>query len=481
MYRFPVLLILLLFLKINVNAQDTIHIDFGQVIKQDIPEGASSANLCWLLNSDLKRPNPHQSFEAAVSELGTGSLRFPYGHLADNYFWHTPPYEDVENGLRPRVAAMSQTPGKWEWAVEPNGAFKSAMDFDEFMALCQRQNIKPLVVVNVFSFKYEGGPTLSELVEAAAEWVKYAKKKDYHVAYWQIGNEVDHHPKLMTRQEYVDVYEKIVTAMKEVDPSINVGPGILSNVSFFKTIMEQCPGLIDFTSCHQYMWSFIESCKTYDLWKKSENLFIPNVQKMQRAVNNSAKPGMEIVITETGVSPSNKGMGSINNTWKALWWFEVLMNELSQPNVKYSYFWGTHSPWNGPYDNEKDDVGVLFRLDNNSRKPIAEVVKLVNENVPEKLVEATLVSDYIRTYAGISKGGKNCNVFLLNKNDEPQKVVLSLRNLSSEDRVFSLLVLKGENPESREVNISMVSDLESENGIVEVVLPPLSVSVINNK
>lgn len=471
---------LLVFLKFNANAQDTIQIDFGQVIKEEIPDGASSANLCWLLNSDLKRPNPHRSFEAAVRELGAGSLRFPYGHLADNYLWHTPPYDDVEDGLRPRVAAISQAPGKWEWAVDQNGAFKSAMDFDEFMAVCQRQNIKPLVVVNVFSFKYEGGPALSELVEAAVEWVKYVKQKDYQVAYWQIGNEVDHHPKLMTRQEYVDVYEKMVIAMKEADPSINVGPGILSNVSFFNAIMDRSPELIDFTSCHQYMWSFIESCKTYDLWKKSEELFIPNVQKMQRAVRSSVKPEMEIVITETGVSPSNKGMGSINNTWKALWWFEILMNQLSQPNVTYSYFWGTHSPWNGPMDNDKDDVGVLFRLDDNSRKPIAEVVKLVNENVPEKLVEANLVSDYIRTYAGISKCAQKINVFLLNKNNEPQKVVLSLRDLPCENRIFSHLILKGERPESREVSLHKGRDLNIGNGLVEVELPPLSISVLKN-
>ena len=69
-FRFPFLimckssifLILLVFLKFNANAQDTIQIDFGQVIKEEIPDGASSANLCWLLNSDLKRPNPHRSF-----------------------------------------------------------------------------------------------------------------------------------------------------------------------------------------------------------------------------------------------------------------------------------------------------------------------------------------------------------------------------------------------------------------------------------
>ncbi len=480
MHKYSHLLILLIFLKFSVDAQDTIQIDFGQIIKQDIPEGASSANLCWLMDSDLKRPNPHQSFEDAVGELKVGSLRFPYGHLADNYLWHTPPYEEVENGLRPRVAAMSQAPGEWEWAVDKQGGFKAAMDFDEFMALCQNLDIKPLVVVNVFSFKYEGGPTLSELVEAAAEWVKYAKQKDYQVAYWQIGNEVDHHPTLMTREEYVEVYEKVVTAMKGVDPSIKVGPGILSNVSFFNKIMEQCPELIDFTSCHQYMWSYIESCKSYDLWKNSADLFIPNVQKMQRTVQNSVKPEMEILITETGVSPSNKGMGSLNNTWKALWWFEVLMNELSQPNVTYAYFWGTHSPWDGPVDNDNDDVGVLLRVDDNSRKPIAEVVKLVNEYLPEKMVNTSWVSEYIRAYAGIKLSEEKCSILLLNKNDQPGKVTLNLTDLPFQSGAFNQTVLKGKMPGAQSVEIAEAEKIVLTGNEVEMLLPPLSIVVLSN-
>lgn len=64
------------------------------------------------------------------------------------------------------------------------------------------------------------------------------------------------------------------------------------------------------------MWSHKDSLTSYDRWKEHSDQYIPNILNMQNAVTNSQKPNMEIVITETGVTP-NKGMGSINNMYKA--------------------------------------------------------------------------------------------------------------------------------------------------------------------
>ncbi len=462
-------------------AQEHIDIDFSVVTKRNINSGIASANLCWVLDSDKKRPNTHQSMHDAIKELGCGSLRFPYGHLADNYLWHTPPYDDALGGLRPKVAAMSRPPGDWSWAVNSDGSFKAAMDFDEYMAMCQKLDIKPLVVVNVFSYKYKGGPALAQLAEAAAEWVKYANKKNYHVEYWQIGNEVDHHPKLMTKDEYVESYQQIASAMKAVDVSIKVGPGILSKAIYFRDIITKYPDLIDFTSCHQYMWPYKATVKNYSQWKEHVNQYIPNVIKMQQSVQNSSKPDMEIVITESGVSPSNQGMGNINNVYKALWWFEVLMNEISQPNVAYSYFWGSHSPWKGEKDDEKDDVAVLLRLDDNSRKPTAEIVKMVNENMLDKLVLTAQISGYVRTFASISNDGQQCNIFLMNKNNTKEKVVLQLNQLPEHIRSFVSKEYKGKKANDRNIIIEETNDVNVINNQVNLILEPLSVTVLTGK
>ncbi|WP_139956456.1 GH39 family glycosyl hydrolase [Flavicella sediminum] len=471
--------ILFAFLGLNAQVQDTVSVNFKKTIKKNINKGIASANLCWLTDSDLKQPNNTQSMVDAIKEMGSGSLRFPYGHLADNYLWHTPPFNDTAQGLRPKVATMLQAPGIWDWAVNKDGSFKAAMDFDEYMQLCKKLNIKPLVVVNVFSFKYKGGPTFKQLVESAVAWVKYAKKKNYHVEYWQIGNEVDHHPDVLTRDEYVACYQEIASAMKAVDASIKIGPGTLSSVGYFNQVVAKYPKLIDFASAHQYMWSYKDSLTSYTIWKEHADHYIPNILKMQKAVANSVKPNMEIVITETGVTP-DKGMGSVNNMHKALWYFDVLMNQVSLPNVAYSYFWGTHSPWGGNKDNDKNDLGVLFRVDDNSRKPIAEVIKLVNEHVLDNMVATTQFSGYIRTFASSSNNGDKLAVFLMNKNDEAQKVVLKLSALPGDIKALNRLEYKGESAESKTIKIITSESVSINDNYIELTLAPLSITVLEN-
>ena len=459
-------------------AQNSVTVDFNKIVKENVRKGGSSANLCWLLDSDLKRPNQHQSMKQALSEVGVGALRFPYGHLADNYLWHAAPYDNMENGLRPKVAAMSRPPSKWSWAVKSDASFKHAMDFDEFMDLCQTQNIVPLVVVNLLSFKYDGGPTIEELATSAAEWVKYAKKKGYKVAYWQIGNEIDHHPKTITLSEFIEAYKTIASAMKAVDPSANIGPGILGKQKYFTALYEVAPDLVDFTSCHQYMFPFIESCKTYDLWSKSNQVYISNVLKMQRAVERTGEKNMEILITETGVSPSGKDFGNVSNTYKALWWFEVLMSELMVPNVSYSFFWGTHSPWKGEVDDDKDDVAVMFRLDNNSRKPTAEVSRLVNSNLKDQFVESSTTSDALRVFSMLSKNKEEGTIFIMNKLKTSIPVSLNLINAPADVKELDVVVLSGKGPFVKKM-------VYKENGVIGVKagkalisIPPLSIYVL---
>ncbi len=454
----------------------TALIDVKRTIKEHIPDNPVGANLCWLLDSDRGRHQP-RSFSKAIEELGCGSLRFPYGHLADNYLWHTPPFQETAKGLRPKVATLTQAPGRWEWAVNDEGFFRSAMDFDEYMNLCKRLKIKPLVVVNVLSFKYEHGPSYEELKQTAVEWVKYAKRKNYEVAYWQIGNEVDHHQDLLSCDEYVECYVNFVTAMKKVDSSIRTGPGILQSTRYFNEIVSRTPQLIDFVSCHQYMWRYQKTCNTYSLWRECNDRFVPNVDKMQLAVSKSSKPKTEILVTETGVTPSNDALGKINNTYKALWWFEVLMNEIAAKNVSYLYYWGTHSPWSGPEDKDNDDVGVLLSMANKS-KPTGEITRIVNNYLLNRIVASTRTSGYIRTYATSDASGSKLNIFLLNKNDSSEDMEIELENDSMQSRSFNRVVFKGKSPDDRGPTYGNPSSVSESNDTIRLRLPPLSLTVL---
>lgn len=473
MGKISIIFIISLFFVCNTSysiEKTNVAINTEVIIKKNVRKGVSSTNLCWLLDSDLNRPNSNRSMKSAIKDMGAGSLRFPYGHLADNYLW------DVNLGkgekLLPKIAADSTQPANWEWAVNSDGGFKRAMDFDEYMKLCDDLDIVPLVVVNALSYKYKNGPTVEELIESAKAWVQYAKSKNYKVGYWQIGNEVDHHGKIISKREYVDVYKKIAKAMKGVDQSIKVGPGILSKVDYFNLIIEEAPELIDFTSCHQYMWAHKDSCATYEDWLNIKRTFIPNVKKMQNAVRSSGK-NMDIVITETGITGSGL---KYNNVFAGLWWFQVLMEEIQTPNVAYSYFWGTHSPWNGEYDTD-DDIGVLFRIDDNSPKTIAGVSKLVNENLCSNIIQSHSDNDRVLSFAYLDDKKSVGTVFILNKSGRNEDIRISFDNFKDKD--VDITGLYSDSPYEKEFKNIIPQKNRIDNNKLELSVPSYSITIIN--
>lgn len=421
----------------------TINIDFDAVQKVNV-KGASGANLSWLLDSDKYRPRP-RSMQRAIEELGVGALRFPYGHLADNYLWTTPPYENAVNGLSHRVATHTQTPGKWEWAVNQDGTFKHAMDFDEYIALCKKTGAEPLVVVNVLSYKYQGGPSLEYLIESAAAWVKYANvTRNYQVKYWQLGNEVEH-TKEITLDEYDEVYGRMAAAMKAVDPTIQIGTGVLGNVAWNRRILEKYPELVGFVSAHQYAFNQEFAETGYDGWKELTAIELRNIRRMQQLLLEKPEyKSIPLMITETGATGGKWPEGRVNDLYKALYWFEMNMEQLLLPNVKYSFFWSTHTPWGG----EQVDSALENLLTNKENKntPTGEIVGLINQYLPTQMVKTDCNSKYLRSYAGISKNKKELVVFVLNKNNIPESARLNLPGVDIKKYRQEKIVFTGTSP-----------------------------------
>jgi len=444
-------------------------IDFSVIEKQNV-KGASGANLCWLLDSDKYRPRT-KSMKTALTELGVGALRFPYGHLADNYLWTTPPFENAVNGLSARVATMSQAPAKWGWCVRPDGTFKEVLDFDEYITLCKNVGAEPLIMVNVLSFRYEGGPTLESLITSAAEWVRYSNiTRKYNVKYWQLGNEVEH-TKEITMAEYVEIYGKMAAAMKAVDPTIKVGTGVLGQTAWNKAVLEQHPDLVSFVSAHQYTFNQPFTEKGYEGWKEQVNVEIRNVRRTQSLLLEKPEyKNIEMMITETGSTGGKWPESRTNDLYKALYWFEMNMEELLLPNVKYTFFWGTHSPWSG----ENTDTGLeyLLTMKDNNTTPTGKIVELVNNYMPAQIVKTERVSGFLRTYAGISKDKKELAIFILNKNDKVEKFNLIISGINIKSYLSEKIIFTGSSPVdiNPEVSKSKGSNVSGQQ-ITETVAP----------
>ena len=136
----------------------------------------------------------------ALKKLPAGLLRFPGGAVSDNYYWETKTVAD------PRLY--------------PFRAGSGALDFDKFMALVRRVGAQAVIVVNTATWVWRGD--IAGGVKEAADWVRYCKTKGYQVRYWEIGNETYLHT-AMTAHEYAQLVNRYATAMKAVDPAIQIG------------------------------------------------------------------------------------------------------------------------------------------------------------------------------------------------------------------------------------------------------------------
>lgn len=459
---------------INVAVEGSIKcvVEAGNVTRAAVPKGFASAVSCWLTDSAARR-----DVKPAFKKAGLGSLRYPYGHLADNYIWHDINAGDPMDGLKP-VVASDAIPANWSWSTNPDGSFIDAMDFDEYMDLCVELDIQPLVVINILSHKYkdDNPPTLQHLIDTAVAWVQYAKDKNYEVAYWQIGNEIDHHRDIISSAQYTTAYHRVVDAMKAVDPGILTGPGILSNKSYMNSVVAQKSSNVNFLSAHQYMFAF--DFYTYEQWRDHRKNLKPNVDN---AISVSRSNGdIPVLVTETNARGDDEFLlGNKDNNWlKALCWFEHLIQQVHGENVAYSYLWGTTDPWSESKGGTPDDETSTLLLEDSSLSMRGEICKLVNDFLLNDMVKVDLTESRQRAYASVTTAKDRVNIFLLNKDKNAATADVSLSGMSLPEH-YSVRQFSSDDPTSYEAGFLTkdLQDLGADSFSIE--LEPLSVTVVS--
>lgn len=407
-------------------AQDPVYISievFNET-KDGICSGAMSAVTCWLTDSDLNITRA-RTMQQAYSDMRVGAIRFPYGHLADNYLWHTPgTYDQAGTGLTPRPADPTIAPGgSWaSWSLEVDGTFRNDLDFDEFMSMCQALNVKPLIVVNAQSHLYADSiVTYEQLKTNAVEWVKYAKSNGYEVAYWQIGNEVDHHQDILPQADYISLYSDFAAAMKAEDSTIKVGPGILGNTSYYNDILAGDAGLVDFLSAHQYLWGAAASLSSYGDYRDFSGpvTVLSNISKATTA-NTTAK--LPILVTECNAYGLTNLPSAMQNVY-AMIWFEHALSIVDNPNIENLFFWGSHDPWDGDPVNESATTYTLLDGDNNLT-PRGKMHKALNDFLPDDLVSTVCSSNVVQSWSGMTTSKDELVVFMVNRDTTSKSVTL---------------------------------------------------------
>ena len=295
----------------------------------------------------------------------------------------------------------------------------------------------------------------------------------YGVKRWAIGNEIDHHSDLISQDEYKALYSDFTSAMKNIDPEIMVGPGLLGN--WHAALLNHDPENIDFICAHNYLYKYEWRNDDYKGWKNATDILVNNVEKCQNAVSNSSIPDIEIHVTEMNSRPwSDKS--DKDDLFRALCYGEMLLNSLTFEDVKATYVWNTHGPWGGEEENAPYNI---LDLDNN-REPRGDVIKLLNAKLVGKLLEIPRVKGYLRTYACMDEENKKLNIIVLNKNDKTERVEFSMKGSQfTTDVLFQSYTGNGPNDESPA--LSDASTLVLNDGKLISDLPAVSLNVFSIK
>ncbi|QBY04263.1 hypothetical protein E2K93_07615 [Thalassotalea sp. HSM 43] len=289
-----------------------IEINTTKIVKS-LQQPLVGENVNFLMSSDTHWPRK-VSMQQRIGEMKLGMLRFPYGHLADNYLFTDAPFNDGADGLTPRVVSRGTAPGNYPWAVDDKGYFKKSLDFDEFVRYCQSLQIEPLVMVNMLGWqKSDSVVDFDDLKQHAIEWVRYANiTRNYNIKYWQLGNEVAMH---VDKSTYFKHFVEIAQAMKQVDPSIHIGFGEDGRSNWIAEALnnEDIGQYIDFLSPHQYLFGRAWS-ESYLRWRNYNGKITSKIDKLQRYADNSTHhKQVPLIITEYGVTggdyPESKPKG----------------------------------------------------------------------------------------------------------------------------------------------------------------------------
>jgi hypothetical protein len=279
------------------------------------------------------------SVPTLLKRAGVTTLRFPGGSTADVYHW------------------------QHNAATAGSGQYINPQDtFDAFMRVAQRSGAGPIITVNYGS--NAAGTAGGDPAEAAA-WVKYANvTHKYGVKYWEIGNEqygngeyggqwetdlhADHSPTAYGANALA-----YITAMKQVDPTIQVGvvlipPGNWPDGQYpdwNSNVLAACGSKIDFVAVHWYAQG-PGGESDFGLLSASPQVgwMASSVRSLINQYCGANAPNVQIMLTEANsvtYNPGKQTVGPINGLFLADCYMTALENGIA--NVDW---WNLHNGMN---------------------------------------------------------------------------------------------------------------------------------------
>jgi alpha-L-arabinofuranosidase len=465
-------------------ADISIEVDTSHIIRKVEPR-TIGINIDYLVDHDANRPPGARPLEAALKEMGVGSLRFPGGDKSDNHLWSVPPFERPQPTL-----ACGPRAGREEILQTPDGEWKvTLLDFDGFMDLCRRVEAEPTLVICYDALHTPGcTATKQELLDTAVAWVRYANvQRKYGVRYWEIGNEgyIDHTVKA---EDYARDLIDFASAMKAIDPSIAIGAngppraeGVgrgdeATNALWWKVVFEAAAEHIDFAPVHVYScwkWGSYEAYRDHGPgYPEAER----DATSVLKAAGRWGPPGfaerLRVTITETNAADwSENGWAKVNDLGHALVVFDIFGTLLTLERVDMAQLWNTRWVSHPP-----DAPSLWDAVDDDNRlQPTGTALAIWSRFLESHMVEVS-EPPRMRTFASHSPETSALSVFLTNKDTVEREVALQIKN-GGKPQAARHWVWQGDGPEDRNPSWSGPMDAPRLGDTLQLCLPPDSLTV----
>ena len=433
-------------------------------------------NLGWFMTREKDMLEP-------IKTMNLGVLRFPFGHMADNYLWDVPPWPKSKgDGITPKIASQSRVPalGTAPWTkhyLKSKDEFHSEMDIDEYMSLIRKTGTTPLISVNYIAQYYSGGPSKAQLIETAKEWVRYANvTNDYQIKYWSIGNEVDHHTKFgYTKEDYVKDFKVFAKAMKQVDPTIKVGAAANG---WFQFLTRELNEEADYIAAHQYG----RQHEDYAYYRDYTSNLVKSIWRANHAVRKNPKKNgkkWEVVVSEYGgfFAGMKEGSEDNNDLWKALLTADMTGTIINRPHVSLSSTWAARSPYGDPSiaNNSRNYLGPNYEI-----TPFGYALKLFGRNMQDKMIRTVSTSKKIRAYSAKNNAQNEITVWLINKGQSKETVSISIDGHTLIDCNSTDWVTGDGDPWATlpKVTYQKKSCLDVKDNEYQAIMPPVSMAAI---
>jgi hypothetical protein len=374
---------------------------------------------------DLRVSNPRSPYVFGINvfpEQGTQAQDGSYGFMP--YGPHT------VNGLKGAGITMLRFPGgAWGEAHTP-----SYQQINAFLQLAQQVHAAPLMQVRLTG----GSPA------AAAALVSYCNnphssiRKRYPnapfvpVHYWVIGNEPDLIGSSYTVADYVRNFIAFASAMKAVDPTIQIfgpeisqynGPdappldahgtpwltGFLQGIAAYERLYHR--QILDGVSIHRY--PFVTNIDSASLLFATANEWRYALPLLQQQIHQIMGSNLPIAITEINTSPLGGTISSPLAT--ALWWADTL-GALLEERVSYVDFFAARSV-SHPYTLLTANGGIT---------PLSRVMQLYTHMAPD-VIAVNSGANAVDLYAATNAAQNVVTLMLINKS--PTEAAITVQSV----------------------------------------------------